>query len=103
MTTSVKIQIDKYIAVDLALRNSADKFFDSLDLLEQDKIIIDFKCVKSISRSFAHQYYLRKNMSKKTIREVNVPVDVKKMLKIVSEPRPKTQFINSKSSEAICL
>ena len=103
MTTSVKIRIDKQIAVDLALRDSADKFFDSLDSLEQNKIIIDFNDVKSISRSFAHQYSLRKNMCKKTIKEVNVPVDVKKMLKIVSEPRPKTQLIDSKSSGAICL
>ena len=103
MTTSIKIWIDKEIAVDLALRDSADKFFDSLDSFEQDKIIIDFSEIKSISRSFAHQYHLRKNMSKKTIKDVNVPVDVRKMFRIVSNPRPKTQLISLKSSEAICL
>lgn len=103
MTTSIKILISKQVSTDLALRNSADRFFDLIDSIKQDTLIIDFKNVQFISSSFAHQYYLRKKSSKKTINEINMSSDIKKMFKIVSEPKPKKQLITMTASDAISI
>ena len=103
MITSTKILIAEQISTDLALRNSADRFFDFIDSIKQDNIIIDFKKVEFISRSFAHQYYLRKKSSKKIINEINMSLNIKKMFKIVSEPKQKKQVITMTASDAISI
>ncbi|NOQ55960.1 MAG: hypothetical protein GQ477_04105 [Nanohaloarchaea archaeon] len=103
MTILTKILISEQVSTDLALRNSADRFFDLIDSIKQDTLIIDFKNVDFISRSFAHQYYLRKKSSKKTIDEINISSNINKMFKIVSEPRPKKQVITMVASDAISI
>jgi len=65
------------------LRGVADSFFDELERIKEDSIVVDFEGVRSISRSFAHQYVLRKRTSTKKIVEANVPENVSKMLRII--------------------
>ncbi len=74
----------------LSLRYMADMLFDEINKLEARKIIIDFNKIRTVSRSFAHQYLILKKRSKKTISEINKNKDVEKMFKIVatSKTRP---------------
>ena len=46
-----------------------------------DHLIIDFSQVESISHSFAYQYLVCKNKSKKKIREINVHENICRVIK----------------------
>lgn len=89
------IRVKEEISPDLMLRGVADAFFDKLESIKADSLVLDFAGVESISRSFAHQYILRKRTSTKTINEINVPENVSKMLALVrrSSPRGKSRSL----------
>ena len=97
------IIIKERISVDLALRNSADIFFDYLESNPQKEIIVDFNGIKSISRSFAHEYITRKNQSKKSITETNVSENVKKMFYVVEQPAEKTLIFDLRTARTATL
>lgn len=86
--------IKQAVSADLALRNRADSLFDDIKNLHASEIIIDFSEVKSISRSFAHQYQVRKQSSRKKISEVHVPEHVAKMFRVVKNARGKDQLVS---------
>ncbi len=100
---SAIVMIKEQISVDLALRDSADIFFDYLESIPQKDIIVDFNSVKSISRSFAHEYVTRKNRSKKIIIETNVPENVRKMFHVVEQPAEKTLVFDLRTVRAVTL
>ncbi len=91
------------VSVDLALRDSARVFFDYLESLPSEEVIVDFKDIISISRSFAHEYTTRKKISHKNIKEVNVPLNVRKMFSIVEEPREKLAVFDVRMVRAVSL
>lgn len=103
MKSAINVMIKEQISVDLALRDSVDIFFDYLDSIPQKEIVVDFNSVKSISRSFAHEYITRKNHSKKSITETNVPDNVKKMFYVVEQPAEKTLVFDLRTTRAITL
>ena len=82
------IEIKDIISTDLALREMADMFFTKLELLTDDEISISFANIRSISRSFAHQFIVRRKLSKKKIQEVNLPPHVQKMFTLVEQSVP---------------
>lgn len=93
--SSVTVKVAEEIAPNLMLRGVADAFFDKLEKRNANHVIIDFKGAKSISRSFAHQYVVRKNRPKKTINEANMNDDIRRMFYIVvrqSEALPHTRL-----------
>ena len=51
--------------------------------MDSAKVTIDFAGVKTITRSFAHEYLLRKKASNKLVEERNVPSDVQRMMEVV--------------------
>ena|GEM_PF-6117528 len=53
--------------------------------------------VRSISRSFAHEYTVRKASSSKYIREINLPLNVSKMLKIVRSSKKPERWLSPPS------
>ena len=71
------------IGPDLVSRNSCNEMFDDIETKKDESIFIDFAGVSSISRSFAHQYILRKHQSVKDITELNIQVDIKNMMSFV--------------------
>jgi len=97
MTSSIKILIKEQVAVDLALRDSAVAFFKFINSLKEEHIIVDFKDIKSISRSFAHEYYTQKSRSTKNISEANVPENVRKMFEVVAAPSVKIPIFDVKT------
>ncbi|MDO8648021.1 MAG: DUF4325 domain-containing protein [Candidatus Diapherotrites archaeon] len=103
MTLSSKIEIAKIISENLALRDLVSNFFDDLEKMKEKQITIDFKKVKSISRSFAQEYLTRKNTSKKDINEANVPENVEKMFEIINETEKRTPLIDLKTVKIICV
>jgi len=103
MTTSTKIVMVEKISVDLALRDSAREFFKFIESLPSEEVLLDFRDVKSISRSFAHEFVDRKRSSQKKITEVNVPQNVRKMFVVVEEPRVKQPIFNTRMIKAVSL
>lgn len=101
MNREKNIKIRNILSVDLALRDSANQFFDYVDSLPENQITIDFTGIISISRSFAHQYVTRRFNSNKTISEVNIPLNISKMFKVVENPAQKTQLIDLTSIKPI--
>ncbi|MCL4387723.1 STAS-like domain-containing protein [Candidatus Marsarchaeota archaeon] len=79
------IKVKEKIADNLVTRNSADKLFDYINSQRDKTIILDFKSVKFATRSFMHEYLLKKSDTRKKITERNMSKELYKMLKIVSE------------------
>jgi 2-hydroxy-3-keto-5-methylthiopentenyl-1-phosphate phosphatase len=82
-----KIQIAKVISKNLLFRDSVNELFDNINNSEAPEIIIDFRSVQSITRSFAHQYLINKEKSKKTIINVNIPPTIKTMFEIIQKTK----------------
>ncbi|MFQ5406359.1 MAG: hypothetical protein ACE5DI_04345 [Candidatus Micrarchaeia archaeon] len=89
-----KISVAKNVSPDLALRASANRFFDYLESLPENQLVVDFQQVQTISRSFAHQYLLRKKKSPKRVSETNVPESVEKMFEVVQASSSKRKIID---------
>lgn len=91
MTTPTRtIRLAEAVYEDLALRDSAARIFESVEDSPEPEIVMDFSGVRSMSRSFADEYVSRRSRSVKTIREVNVPDSVRRMIDVVSQ-RPKAK------------
>jgi hypothetical protein len=87
------VRLADAIYEDLALRDSAVRLFESIEDSPETDFEIDFSGVRSMSRSFADEYATRRSRSTKTIREVNVPESVQRMLEAVSNgPKGKKRF-----------
>jgi len=99
----IEIRISNVISSDLALRNTADSFFDLIESKNANHIIIDFSNVQSISRSFAQQYLKRKHDTKKKIDDINMPDNVRKMFEIVENQRERRSFLKRESIKYVCL
>ncbi len=52
--------------------------------MESEKLTLDFRTVKSVSRSFAHQYSVRKKASKKEIAETNMSAEIMLMFELAN-------------------
>ncbi|MFA4946599.1 MAG: DUF4325 domain-containing protein [Candidatus Micrarchaeia archaeon] len=89
-----EISITRVVSIDLALRNTANAFFNELERYKEKNITVNFKGVKSISRSFAHQYLENKKNSEKIISETNIPDNVEKMFQVVENPTRKYQLVD---------
>ena len=101
MTMSNHIMISEVLSKDLALRNNADSLFEELSKIKSKEIVVDFRNVKSITRSFAHQYKENKSLSKKIILEENVPLNISKMFNVVSRTIDRQPIINLKTAQVI--
>ena len=69
----------------LMLREWANELFDYIEDQPTNEIIVDFSDVSSITRSFTHQYLLRRRKTKKTIVEINKPLCIEKMFALVED------------------
>ncbi|NMA44901.1 MAG: STAS-like domain-containing protein [Candidatus Diapherotrites archaeon] len=103
MSISNRIKISEVLSKDLALRNNANVLFKKLDLMKSEQIILDFKNVESITRSFAHQYKKNKQNSNKLIIEENVPLNISKMFIVVSKSPKRQPLIDASKTQAITL
>lgn len=89
-----EIKIGEHISYDLASRASASDLIDQINNMAEDHIIVDFRGVRSITRSFAHEYITKKAASKKNIEDVSVPENVRKMFIAVNSSGQKARIFD---------
>lgn len=83
------------------MRGSAEDFFDLLERTHSGTLVIDFSGVRSISRSFAHEYLVRNQRSTKRITESNVPSNVTEMEAIIRNPSRREPLFSRESVRMI--
>ena len=88
------IRVSERIAENLATRRAADELFDFVQAIPYKTVTLDFKSVKFASRSFAHEYWMRKEDIDKRVVEKNMSIAVRKMFKLVSKEGADTLNIN---------
>jgi len=98
-----KMKMKEKLSENLSLRDLAKNLFDYLNKLEQNEIMLDFAGIKSISNSFAQEYLEQKKISKKLIREENVPENIQKMFDVIASEPEKPQLIDIKKIKVTCL
>ena len=103
MSTSKLIKVKEKIADNLATRNSADKLFNYVKSQKQETIILDFESVKFATRSFMHEYLLKKLATNKRIMEKNMSKEVKKMLVLVAEPNEKKSTVTNYTFKSLLM
>jgi hypothetical protein len=90
MTSRTKtINVADVLSANLALRQTAARFLLYVEGLPDSEVILDFSDVRTISRSFAHEYCQRKRDLHRRIKEANVSPEVAKMFAVVKEARTK--------------
>lgn len=82
-----KIKLVNQISKNLIFRDTADKLFDDINDINEPEIIIDFNKIKSITRSFAHQYLINKRKSKKNIIVINISPNIKNMFELIEKTK----------------
>ncbi len=92
-----RVEISKAISEDLASRYSASKFIEDLSKYGSMKIEVDFSNVKTITRSFAHEYMTRKKASSLNIVDENIPLPVQRMFHVVEESPERKDLIDTSS------
>ncbi len=73
------------VAAYLVTRNSADKFFNSLEKSRPVSATLDFSHVTFVSRSFADEYTRRRAKTRIKITEANKPNEVERMFSMVAK------------------
>ena len=91
------------LSPDLAFRNTAKSFFNYIASLPEENIIIDFRGIRSITRSFAQEYIVRKKGIEKNIIEINIPTSIDKMFCVVSSFAKKSRILNLNKKRPISL
>ncbi len=87
MTASNEIRLNERIADNLATRRAADELFDFVEASPNKTIILNFKSIVFVSRSFAHEYILKKGEASKKVIEKNMSTPVRKMFKMVNSEK----------------
>ena len=82
--SEIEIFLEKKIDRDLGSRNKIEKLFKSFPQ-DTTKVIMNFKGVEFMGRSFAQEYLNRKHDSSFEVVEVNMPEDVEKMFNFILE------------------
>ncbi|MGC8657116.1 MAG: STAS-like domain-containing protein [Thermoplasmata archaeon] len=88
---SIKNKFSDY----LALRDTADALFNSIEAMKSDEVILDFKGITGVTHSFADQYYVNLKKTMKIVRTINMEENVSKMMNIVKERFKPTTFKES--------
>jgi len=83
------VNVASMLSANLALRGTAAKLVLYIEGLPNSDVIVDFNGVRTITRSFAHEYCARKRDIRKQIRETNVSPDVARMFEVVKEAHSK--------------
>ncbi len=87
------LNLKDLLSPDLAFRNTAKSLLDYIASLPEENIIIDFTGIRSITRSFAQEYIIRKKEIEKNIIEINVPRSIDKMFCVVSSFSKKSRLL----------
>jgi hypothetical protein len=98
-----RINIADELSSDLAFRDIAASFMDKVESQRDRDVIIDFRDVESITRSFAHEYVNRRDITSKNIVEVNVPPAVTRMFAVINNSEKRPRFDDLKNAELLSI
>ena len=89
----IEILLEKEIDSDLGSRNKIEELYKNIDS-NVSKVVMNFKGVEFMGRSFAQEYLKQKHLINKEIREIRVPQNVDSVLKLVkNSPTPNIKEI----------
>lgn len=83
------------VSEDLSLRNMVSNIFKTEEFQKNEDVMIDFTGIKSISRSFAHEYLQHKEKQNCNVFEINMPSNIKKMFEIVESTKIKEELVKN--------
>jgi len=89
------------VSEDLSLRNMVSNIFNSDEFKKSEDVLIDFTGIKSISRSFAHEFLIHKQKQDCKVMEINLPSDIKKMFEIVESTKIKSELVKDSVPQEI--
>lgn len=78
-----KIYLADLFTSNLGIRLNAENLFKQLENKDYEKIVMDFKNVKFMSRSFAQEYVSRKKLLNIPVTEENISDNVQEMFNLV--------------------
>lgn len=78
-----EIFLSDYFGKNIFTRNSMSSFFDQINKIEDQKIVLNFKNMGFISRSCADEYLKQKANTRKEITETDVSQEISAMLNAV--------------------
>ncbi len=94
MSTFERIIVRDILDIDLTYRPNARKLFRMIDSAHAQSVVVDFSGIVFMSRSFAHEYFCRKQRSRKVVVEENLSPNVRKMLDVVENPVQRESFFD---------
>ena len=83
-----EINLKNIYARKLGLRTTAKRLFDELE--NEKEVILNFKDVEFMSRSFAQEYVFQKHNSDVKIKEENMNDFIKELLNVVEQDYKET-------------
>lgn len=99
----MKLKVSQIVGPDLATRKGCDNLFLIMEKSTNNKVILDFSDIASISRSFAHEYLIKKNVSEKKISEVNLSPFVSKMFEFVKGQNTTKKELNNDTTKMVMI
>ena len=80
--SEIEIILSEKIDSDLGSRNKIEELYQNIDD-NVSKVVMNFKGVEFMGRSFAQEYLNQKNKASFEVIEINMPKDVEEMFKII--------------------
>lgn len=80
--SEIEIILSEQIDSDLGSRNKIEELYQNISD-DVSKVVMNFKGVEFMGRSFAQEYLNQKNKSPFEVIEINVPKDVQEMFNII--------------------
>ncbi|MBR9704858.1 hypothetical protein GOV12_05580 [Candidatus Pacearchaeota archaeon] len=84
--------LNKEFGDNIFTRHKMSSFFKNINKTKEDKLILDFKNIRFISRSCVDEYLKLKEKSNKTITERNMSNDLKSMFRLVENQLRSVNF-----------
>jgi len=94
---SNRIVVSMILSQDLTLRHNASVLFNRIETSPENHITVDFRNVRTMTRSFAQEYLSRKAKSRKTVKEIHASQNIISMFRGVETVFRKTELIDLKN------
>ncbi|MGN1186345.1 MAG: hypothetical protein ACI4RQ_05030 [Methanobrevibacter wolinii] len=80
--SEIEIFLEKEIDSDLGSRNKIEELYNNIPG-DISKVVMNFKDIKFMGRSFAQEYLNQKHKAPFEVIEVNVPEDIEKLFNFI--------------------
>lgn len=81
--TKLEINLEEKYSKKLGVGPTAEKLFD--EIKNEETVVINFKNIEFMSRSFAQEYVFQKHNTRAKIEETNMAESIHNLLEVVEE------------------